>query len=235
MHPFTSHNIFATKGIEYLVIIAFLLILIPFWLILNRKPQILTTIKDRIGVFTATSLQIPMGLFFSKRHTWTFLEKSGIAKVGMDDFLVKCIGRARINLLKNSGQKINKGDEIFEIIQNDKKLRIKSPISGEVVLNNSELNENPETLNEPYDSGWIYSVKPTNWKSDTKNYYVAEEAKNWITEEITKFKDFVNESLNSNSNEPTLIKLQEGGALKQNLLADLDENAWAEFQKKFLE
>ncbi len=37
MDGFSYNNIFETKGIEYLVIIAFFLILIPFWIKLNKK------------------------------------------------------------------------------------------------------------------------------------------------------------------------------------------------------
>ncbi len=39
MDGFTYINIFETKGIEYLAIIAFLVMLIPFWLLLNRKSK----------------------------------------------------------------------------------------------------------------------------------------------------------------------------------------------------
>jgi glycine cleavage system H protein len=37
MDGFTYVNIFDTKGVEYLAIIAFLLLLIPFWLFLKNQ------------------------------------------------------------------------------------------------------------------------------------------------------------------------------------------------------
>jgi len=36
MEGFTYIDIFATEGIEYLVVIVFLLLIIPFWMFLNR-------------------------------------------------------------------------------------------------------------------------------------------------------------------------------------------------------
>ena len=36
MEGFTYVDIFATKGIEYLLVIVFLLVIIPFWMFLNR-------------------------------------------------------------------------------------------------------------------------------------------------------------------------------------------------------
>ena len=37
MDGFSYINIFDTKGIEYLVIIAFLVMIIPFWIIINKE------------------------------------------------------------------------------------------------------------------------------------------------------------------------------------------------------
>ena len=37
MDGFSYTNIFETKGKEYLMIIGFMLILVPFWIALNRK------------------------------------------------------------------------------------------------------------------------------------------------------------------------------------------------------
>jgi len=39
MEPFTYYNLFETKGIEYIATIIFFVLLIPFWLILNKKPR----------------------------------------------------------------------------------------------------------------------------------------------------------------------------------------------------
>ena len=37
MDGFSYSDIFATKGIEYLIIISFLALLVPFWIILNKQ------------------------------------------------------------------------------------------------------------------------------------------------------------------------------------------------------
>ena len=39
MEGFSYNNIFETKGIEYLAIIAFFVLLIPFWILLNRQAK----------------------------------------------------------------------------------------------------------------------------------------------------------------------------------------------------
>jgi glycine cleavage system H protein len=66
MDGFTYTNIFDTKGIEYIVIIAFLLLLIPFWLALNRPVQLKEKFRKALGVLSAAVLRIPQGIYFTK-------------------------------------------------------------------------------------------------------------------------------------------------------------------------
>jgi len=144
MDGFTYNNIFEMKGIEYLAIVAFFAILIPFWVILNKEVKVKSQVHKRVGGLSLNSLLIPQGLFFSRFHTWTHLEKSGVAKVGLDDLLVHITGEVSLNRLLDSGERIKKGDFLGEIVQKDKRLKIYSPISGEIVETNALLKKNPE-------------------------------------------------------------------------------------------
>ncbi len=172
MDGFTYHNIFDTKGIEYLAILAFFAMLIPFWLTLNKQVKLTKQLQKALGALTARSLRIPQGLFFSRYHTWTHLERTGDAKVGLDDLLLHLTGDVKINVLKKPGEKIRKEDLLAEINHNDKFLRIYSPISGEITEANTMLVKNPEFLNvDPYGKGWMYKIKPSSWVADTNSYF----------------------------------------------------------------
>ena len=235
MDGFTYFNIFETKGIEYLIIIAFLIMLIPFWILLNKQGILRKKFQKVLGVLSANILRIPQGLFYSKNHTWTHLEKSGAAKVGLDDLLLHITGAVKLITLKNPGDTINKGDLFALIDQNGKQLRIYSPISGKILNTNNIIHESPEILNEdPYGNGWIYKIKPSNWIAETITCFVAEEASKWSAKELQRFKDFLAASMKKYSPEPSLMVLQDGGELRDNTLSELPNEIWQDFQNSFL-
>lgn len=235
MDGFSYSNIFETKGIEYLVVIAFFAILIPFWIILNRKSKVSKPFHKALGVLTANLLRVPQGLFYSKTHTWTHLEVSGIAKVGLDDLLYHIIGDVKFNNLKKTGEKVQKGEVLAEIDRNGKRLNVLSPISGEIARVNPMLNEDSLAISQdPYGKGWVYMIRPTNWIAETSSYYLAEAASNWLSMELLRFKDFLAMSMKRYSAEPALITLQDGGELCDNTLAELPSEVWHDFQKEFL-
>jgi glycine cleavage system H protein len=235
MDGFSYNNIFETKGLEYLVIIAFLLIIIPFWILINRQGKISDQIHRAVGVLTANILRIPQGIFYSKNHTWTHLERSGIAKVGLDDFLLHVTGEVKLSNLKKPGNFINKGELMTDIDQNGKLLQIFSPISGRVMKTNSVLNEKPGIINaDPYGKGWIYEIQPSEWIAETDSYYLANGAIAWSKMELDRFKDFLAESVKKHSPETSMLILQDGGELCDKPLSELPDKVWKDFQKTFL-
>lgn len=235
MDPFTYNNIFDTKGIEYLVIITFFVILIPFWMLLNRQAKSRKQLEKSLEILTATTLKVPQGIFFSRYHTWTHLEKSGVAKVGLDDLLVHLTGEVQFSNLKKTGEKVKKGELLAEINQNGKLLKIFSPISGEIIEANAMLASSPDLLNkDPYEKGWMYKVKPISWVPDTNSYYLADDATTWATQELERFKDFLAQSVEKYSPMPSNVVLQDGGELVDQPLSGLPNEVWQDFQKDFL-
>jgi glycine cleavage system H protein len=235
MDGFTYINIFETKGVEYLAIIAFLLLLIPFWLFLNKK-SVAGKIRTASDALSNNILSIPQGLFYSKNHTWTHLEKTGSAKVGLDEMLVHLTGEVKLNYAKNPDEMINKGELLAEIDQNGKLLKLYSPISGKFLLTNLLLHESPELLNEdPYGRGWICKIQPANWVEETSSYFLAEDAITWSARELVRFRDFLAKSMGKYSSEPSMLILQDGGEISNKVLSEMPEEIWQDFQQEFLD
>ncbi len=235
MDGFSYSNIFETKGIEYLIIIAFLIMIIPFWVLINRQVSIAGKIKNAIGILSAGILRIPQGILFSKNHTWAHLSKSGLAEVGLDDFLMHIIGEVNFRNLKMPGSFIKKGELLADIDQDGKLLKIYSPVSGQVQDTNRLLYETPGIVNEdPYEKGWIYRLRPSEWTRETTSCFMAGEALTWSKMELDRFRDFLAASFNKYSPEVSLPVMQDGGEFYDNPLSGLPEPVWNDFQKSFL-
>lgn len=235
MEGFTYTNIFETKGIEYLAIITFFLVLIPFWMLLSRPVKIRSAVRKAMGTLNFGSFHLPQGLFFSRHHSWTYLEKSGLAKVGIDDFLVKVIGEVNMIRMKNPGERVQKGELLGLIDQGGKKLNIYSPVTGEIRDINAMLTSNPALLLEdPYEKGWFCRIKPEKWVAETNGYYFAESALEWVEQELARFRDFMAGVL-SKSNGNTHLVLQDGGELIAEPLQMLSGEIWQAFQDEFIE
>ena len=236
MEGFTYNNIFETKGIEYIIVLLFFAFLIPFWILLNRQTKLKKQINDFMNILTIGALKIPQGIYFSHFHTWTFLETTGTAKIGIDDLLLHITGKVHLVPFRKPGEKIKKGDLMAEIEHSGKKLSLLSPVTGEIVEINTQVIENPELMSEdPYTKGWIYKLKPKNWSADTRSHYLAEEATQWNEAELRRCKNFIAGSVTKAAFVNANPILQDGGEMLDHPLSDLPEEVWIEFQNSFLD
>lgn len=233
MDGFEYTNLFETKGIEYIIIIAFLLLIIPFWKLLNRplKP------KESQGTdpLSASVLNAPQGIYFSRYHTWAHMLRSGEARVGVDSLLSNLTGEVSINMLRNTGNDVNKGEPIYEIERGGKRLVILSPVSGKITGLNPVLENDPALLqDDPYGKGWICSVMPSNWLAEVGGFHFAAGATEWLKSELERIREFMTVTANRYNRDAQPVYMQDGGELVKNPLAGLSGEAWADFQTQFL-
>jgi glycine cleavage system H protein len=234
MEGFTYTNIFETKALEYLAIVFFFVILVPFWMFLNKKEKPSVQAQIAKGYLTAGSLQLPQGIFFSKFHTWAHMEKNGEAKVGLDDLLLHLTGEVQIIHFKSAGDKIQKGEPLARIKYNGNSLQVISPVSGEIKNTNELLDENPKLVKEdPYKYGWIYTIRPTSWKTETDSCFLAEDATNWAVQELVRFKEFLTGYTMKTMSDSQVVML-DGGEIIENALTSFPQEVWEDFEKKFL-
>jgi glycine cleavage system H lipoate-binding protein len=201
----------------------------------NKKSRIsaITTVLSK--VFNEETIMIPKGMYYDKTHTWAFMEKNGLVKIGIDDFLLHITGSFTRIKMKNHGDKIVKGEALFSIIQNGKQLTINAPISGNIRSINDQLNEDASLISTSnFNEGWIYAIEPTNWVREIQFLFIAENYKEWLKNEFLRLKDFFANIRLANNAEYTTIILQDGGELKDNILAELGPEVWEDFQSKFI-
>jgi glycine cleavage system H protein len=104
---------------------------------------------------------IPENLKYTKEHEWTLVEGDTVT-IGITDFAQSSLGDIVFVELPEVGSslEINSAFGVVESIKSVSDLY--SPLSGEVLESNSELEGAPEMLNtDPYQN-WIVKIKMTN-------------------------------------------------------------------------
>ncbi len=201
----------------------------------KRKAKAPAITKVSSHIFNETSVIAPKGLFFNKTHTWAFMEKNGMVKIGLDDFLLHVTGPLSRIKMKQAGEQIRMGEPALTIIQNGKQLVINAPVSGSVKCQNGQLLDDISLLNSsPVHEGWIYAIEPSNWEKESQFLIMADKYKEWLKNEFTRLKDFLAFNRQTSNAEFVPIMLQDGGELKDNLLSDFGPEVWEDFQNKFI-
>ncbi|RLF03971.1 MAG: glycine cleavage system protein GcvH [Thermoprotei archaeon] len=89
--------------------------------------------------------------------------------------------------LPSTGSSTSKGEAIGAVESVKASVDIYSPLTGEIVEVNSELEEKPELINEdPYGKGWLVLIKPSNLSEELKELMTSEQYAEFLKEEIKK-------------------------------------------------
>ena len=178
-------------------------------------------------------LSAPPDLFLDAGHTWVRVTPQGAAEVGIDSFAQGLIGRIDDVLLPEVGSEVSRGDMLFAVRQGDHRAAFASPVDGVVDLVDKELHWHPEMIQaNPYDDGWVCSVKPRNLASNLKVLRIADEAKSWLKAEAQQFKEFF--AARPLEDRQLGLLLQDGGQLAGGVLEFADDETWKQFNEIFL-
>ena len=115
MESFHYVDLFATKGIEYILVISFLLLFIFYWKFLNKpiKARVSRTVNP--GRTLNAWFILAKNYYFHQGHSWVMPEENNIVRVGIDDFAVKLLGKPDSFELPRIGSRLNQGETGWKI------------------------------------------------------------------------------------------------------------------------
>jgi glycine cleavage system H lipoate-binding protein len=202
----------------------------------NKTKNVSRPVTARIKSFLdEKSMLAPAGLYFDKTHTWAFMEKDGIVRVGIDDFMQHLTGTITRIVMREPGEYVRRGEKIVTIIQEGKQLILYAPVSGKIRSQNTDLYIDSSLLNiSPYADGWIYLIEPANWTREIQFMFMADKFGEWIRNEVIRFRDFLAGSVRIASPVYAHAIMQDGGELTDNPLEGLGPEVWEEFQTNFI-
>jgi glycine cleavage system H protein len=121
----------------------------------------------------------PQDFYYTKDHEWVQV-KGDQALVGITEFAQKQLGDVVYIELPAVGTQLDVHQTIGSIESVKAVSEVFSPISGEVVDVNSELNNSPELVNQdPHGKGWILRLKVKN-KADVNSLMKATEYEKFL-------------------------------------------------------
>jgi glycine cleavage system H protein len=224
MEGFRFIDIFATKGIEYLIVIAFLAAFIFFSRYLSYRSD---REKEEGGIVPAGNFRVPEGLFFHQGHGWLRRETSSVGTVGLDDFAQKLVGKVDSVEMPAIGTRLAQGDAAWNLVVGSVKIPMLSPADGEVVAVNPEVLRSPEILGQdPYGKGWLFRVASPRIAANTRNLLSGKLARSWMENALDNLRPI----------DPDIVGpvLQDGGFPVEGLARILGGDRWDEVARTHL-
>lgn len=105
---------------------------------------------------------IPEELKYTKSHEWVRIEDDGSVTVGITEHAQELLGDMVFVELPEVGS-VFEAEEDCAVVESVKAASdVYSPISGEIIAVNEELEEAPELVNNnAFHDGWLFRLNPT--------------------------------------------------------------------------
>jgi glycine cleavage system H protein len=104
-------------------------------------------------------MNIPDELKYTKSHEWVRIDGDEIT-VGITDFAQNQLTALTFVELPEEGQEVEAGEELVVVESVKQASDVYAVASGTITAVNSELEKEPEQVNnDPYGAGWIYKLK----------------------------------------------------------------------------
>lgn len=100
----------------------------------------------------------PAELKYTENHVW--VEADGdTAKIGITDYAQGQLGDILFVDLPEEGDTLEKGEVFTEVESSKTASELPAPVSGEVIAVNTDLDDEPEAINDDAFAAWIVEVK----------------------------------------------------------------------------
>ncbi|MBK6508522.1 MAG: glycine cleavage system protein GcvH [Haliea sp.] len=104
----------------------------------------------------------PVELKYASTHEWARLEDDGTVTVGITDHAQAALGDVVFVETPEVGVVLAAGDDAGVVESVKAASDIYSPVGGEVIEINRQLEDDPETVNsDPYNDGWFFKLQPS--------------------------------------------------------------------------
>lgn len=182
-----------------------LFVLLMFLLILTisyfRSPhELVVRPQPALGPMPSPKMErllgvaVPKDYSFHPGHTWVLREGPDNARIGLDSFATNLIGKIdRIEVI-GENRWVRQGQKVATIRSGDVVIDLVSPVEGVIMAVNRDVIEEPAAMvRDPYEKGWIATVKSPDLAINQKNLVQGAMVAPWLQNSVTRLNGMVAE------------------------------------------
>ena len=223
-----EYDPFASKGIEYLIVLGFLALLPLFARYLNGRPSLA---PGRVLAAQRRALsgwfRLPQTAYYHPGHTWAAPAGFGRVRIGVDDFAQKILGTARAVALPEVGARLRKGGPAWALQVGEHRFDLPAPVAGRVIARNEAAMRNPAMVNEdPYQNGWLLEVEVPKFRPNLRTLLHGDRAREWLAR--------AEDALRLRMSPEVGAVLQDGGVPVPGIARALSKDDWDQLARDLL-
>lgn len=128
---------------------------------------------------------MPDELYYHEDHAWVKVEGDGSVRIGMSDFYQQTAGDTTYIDLPFEGDEVEQGETCGKIQSAKWVGKFVSPISGEILEVNSNLEDDSTLINtDPYGEGWIMKMRPEKLENELGSLIHSDGLEDWVRKQI---------------------------------------------------
>ena len=171
--------------------------------------------------------QVPItDYYLHSGHTWVLLESENQVRVGLDDFSQKIMGPADKLKLPDVGKVYYQDHICMSLVRQGHKAPFLAPVDGIIENVNPKVLQKPGLIHDdPYQEGWLFSVRADNLQRNLANLFSGESNAVWIDQESHRLLSFMETT--------TGVTLPDGGSIIDDVYGHYPELGWRPLVQDF--
>lgn len=172
-------------------------------------------------------------LYWDAGHLWVRPMGGADARIGLDSFATRVVGRVDEVRLPRAGQAVSRGERLFSVRQGTRWADFRSPVNGFIRKVNPAAvpAAAASTRHEVGESGWVCEVEAKDLAASLEGLLDRNAVRAWMSRELERVLEFFRETAGPEARLGTV--LPDGGTLVDGLLESVDDEDWDRFTRIF--
>ena len=170
--------------------------------------------------------QVQPEMAYHPGHAWALMEAPAQARVGMDDFAHRLVGKVDAIELPKPGDWLVQGEPAWTLHHGDRTAVMLSPVTGEVLEVNPQAQADASALaSAPYADGWLLKVRSQAPRANLNNLLTGDLMMKWM--------EMVSATMRMRLSPGMAVSYPDGGKAVPDICSLVAPDQWKGFVKEY--